>query len=79
MGRGSELTHNGGYRPTRYQTKTNNFGAFGGPGYMGLVATMWVPMGARVPIFHQMITQSKSQRQQKDFQKSHFRKIFRCH
>ena len=29
-----------------------------GPGYMGLAATTWVPVGARVPISSQMITQT---------------------
>ena len=48
-----------------------------GPGYMGLEATTWIPMGgARVPMLSLNDPQTPSQRQQKKLRKSHILKKF---
>ena len=46
-----------------------------GPGHVGLMATMWVPTGARIPIFSP--NGHPSQGRQKGFRRSHILKTFR--
>ena len=65
MGPGSESTHSGGWRPTKYKTKKQQFQS-----YMSPAATTWVSMGARVPLLSPNDHPNASQRQQKDFAKS---------
>ena len=61
--------------------RNSNFGASGdhGPGYMGLVATMWVPMGATAPVSSPNDHPNTSQGRQKVSEKGNVSKLVACH